>query len=185
MARAESLKAAYEKQGIPSAELNKRLEFVIVDDLSSEEQWTGAFEDVDGVLHAVLSFPDIPDHQLIPDAVIATLSLLQAAKKFPSIKRVVIVSSIVASITPPLLYDTVHSAEDWNDDVLKMFPVDHDPIWKRTSGYFPYSVAKLKAEPGSLSESMRLVLMVIILPHVTDRNIHVRPHLTWWPHCRG
>jgi nucleoside-diphosphate-sugar epimerase len=150
LARAESLKAAYEKQGIPADELNKRLEFVVVDDLSSEEQWTKALENVDGVIHAALSLSDLSDPQLVPDAISATRALLRAAKKYPSIKRVVFVSTIWTVATAPMHTDRVLSTEDWNDEALKIYednlPVDHDPVLKRASAFFPYTVAKIKAE---------------------------------------
>jgi nucleoside-diphosphate-sugar epimerase len=105
MARAESLKAAYEKQGVPADELEKRLEFVIVDDLSSEEQWTKALEGIDGVLHGALAFTEFSDPKLVNIAIGRTLPLLRAAKKFPSIKRVVLTSSIVTIHTPSILHD--------------------------------------------------------------------------------
>ncbi|KAF8482342.1 hypothetical protein JB92DRAFT_3034990 [Gautieria morchelliformis] len=150
MARAASLKAAYEKQGIPADELNKNLEFVVVDDLSSEEQWTNAFEHVDGVIHATLSLADLSDPQLVPDAVSATRALLRAAKKFLSIKRVVFVSTIWTVAMPPMHSSRVLTARDWNDAVLNIFennlPVAHDPTLKSAAPFFPYAVAKIKAE---------------------------------------
>ncbi|KAF8511242.1 hypothetical protein JB92DRAFT_2791421 [Gautieria morchelliformis] len=150
LARAESLKAAYEKQGIPVDELNKRLEFVVVDDLSSEEQWTKAFENVDSVIHGALSLADLSDPQLIPDAVSAALAVLRAAKKFPSIKRVVFVSTIWTIAIAPMHRDRALTTQDWNDEALRIYennlPVDHDPILKRAFPFFPYTVAKVKAE---------------------------------------
>ncbi|KAF8500023.1 hypothetical protein JB92DRAFT_2980324 [Gautieria morchelliformis] len=150
MARAASLKAAYEKQGIPADELDKNLEFVVVDDLSSEEQWTNAFANVDGVIHAALSLADLSNPQLVPDAVSATLALLRAAKKFPSIKRVVFVSTIWTVAMPPMHSSRVLTARDWNDEVLNIFennlPVAHDPMLKSAAPFFPYAVAKIKAE---------------------------------------
>ncbi|KAF8511240.1 hypothetical protein JB92DRAFT_3097181 [Gautieria morchelliformis] len=150
LARAESLKAAYEKHGIPVDDLNKRLEFVVVDDLSSEEQWTKAFENVDSVIHGALSMADLSDSQLIPDAVSAALAVLRAAKKFPSIKRVVFVSTIWTIATAPMHRDRALTTQDWNDEALRIYennlPVDHDPILKRAFPFFPYTVAKVKAE---------------------------------------
>jgi nucleoside-diphosphate-sugar epimerase len=150
MARAESLKAAYEKQGVPVDELEKRLEFVIVDDLNSEEQWTKALEGVDGVLHGALALTEFSDPKLVDIAIEGTLPLLRAAKKFPSIKRVVLTSSVVTIHTPGILCDRVLSPQDWNDEAVKIFennlPVDHDPALKRAAPILPYAVAKLKAE---------------------------------------
>jgi nucleoside-diphosphate-sugar epimerase len=140
MARAESLKAAYEKQGVPADELEKRLEFVIVDDLSSEEQWTNALEDVDGVLHGALALTSFSDPKLVDIAIEVTLSLLRAAKKFPSIKRVVLTSSRATVSMPGILYDRVFSAEDWNDEALKIFENDPQAVW------YSYPVAKMQAE---------------------------------------
>ncbi|KAF8468651.1 hypothetical protein JB92DRAFT_3059092 [Gautieria morchelliformis] len=151
IARAEALKAAYAKHGIPTDDLEKRLEFAIVDDLNSEEQLTNALRDVDGVLHGALAFTEFTDPKLVDIAVEGTLVLLRVAKKFPSIKRVVLTSSIVAIHTPPaIVHDRVLSVEDWNDEAVNMFennlPVDHDPRLKRAAPFIPYSAAKLKAE---------------------------------------
>ena len=149
-ARADSLKAGYEKQGIPASELAARLEFVIVDDLNSEDQWTAALKDVDGIIHAALNLDNLDDGKIVGEAVAGTLSLLRAAKKYPSVKRVVLTSSVVAVITAPMQRDKVLTTDDWNDEVLERFekglPNDHDPILKQASSFFPYSAAKLKAE---------------------------------------
>ena len=149
-ARADSLKAGYEKQGIPASELAARLELVIVDDLNSEEQWTAALKDVDGVIHAALNLENLENGKIVGQAVAGTLSLLRAAQKSPSVKRVVLTSSMSAVITAPMQRDKVLTTEDWNDEVLERFekdlPNDHDPILKQASYLFPYSAAKLKAE---------------------------------------
>ena len=149
-ARADSLKAGYEKQGIPASELAARLEFVIVANLDSEEQWTAALNDVDGIVHAALNIENLEKNDIVEEAVRGTLSLLNAAKKCPSVKRVVLTSSVVTVITAPMKRDKVLTTDDWNDEMLDIFekdlPKDHDPIPKQALFFLPYSAAKLKAE---------------------------------------
>ena len=164
-ARADSLKAGYEKQGISASELAARLEFVIVDDLNFEDQWTAALKDVDGIVHAALNFDRI--EAIVGEAVAGTLSLLRAAKKYPSVKRVVLTSSVVAVITAPMQRDKVLTTEEWNDEVLEIFekglPNDHDPILKQASFFFPYSAAKLKAERAAWESVKQVYIWTSVL----------------------
>ena len=170
--RAETLRVAYEKHGIPAAELDKRLEFVIVDDLRSEEQWTKAFKDVDGVVHSALAVDDITDPKIISDAVAGLLTVLRSAKKFPSIKRVVFTSSIDAVITPPMHTDRTLTTEDYNDEAVDIFennlPVDHDPILKQAAPFLLYSAAKVKAEKAAWEFVKQVCFSMAVV--LTDAN---------------
>ena len=168
-ARAESLKAGYEKQGIPAAELDKRLEFVIVDDLNSEEQWIAALKDVDGVVHTALNLEKGRDSTIIDEAIIGTLAVLRAAKKYPSIKRVVLTSSIAAVITPPLMRDKILTTEDWNDEAVAMIKkgpsacANLDPRLKRAYQSFFYSSAKAQSERAAWELAMQVSCFSISL----------------------
>jgi nucleoside-diphosphate-sugar epimerase len=171
-ARAESLKAGYEKQGIPASELDKRLEFVIVDDLSSEDQWTAALKDVDGVVHAALDVSKFQAKQLIADAIANMLSLLRAAKKYPSVKRVVITSSIFTVITPPMQRDKVLTSDDWDDEVLFMaengLPAEQDPKMQKASMFFMYSAAKMRAEKAAWEFAQQVSSLHIAISPPTE-----------------
>jgi nucleoside-diphosphate-sugar epimerase len=176
-ARAESLKAGYEKEGIPAADLNNRLEFVIVDDLNSEEQWTAALKGVDGVVHTALNLEKLRDPEIVDEAIEGTLSLLRAAKKHPSIKRVVLTSSIAAMITPPLMRDRVLTADDWNDEaveIVKKGPSaaqNLDPRLKRAYPCFFYSAAKTQAERAAWEFAKQVSLINPKSHHLTEQTI--------------
>ena len=125
---------------------------MIVDDLNSEEQWIAALKDVDGVVHTALNLDKIPDSEIMDEAIKGTLSVLRAAKKYPSIKRVVLTSSITAMIMPPLLRDKVLTTEDWNDEAVAMVKngpsasANLDPRLEKAYSGFYYSTAKAQSE---------------------------------------
>ncbi|CAN9423791.1 unnamed protein product [Alternaria alternata] len=77
------------------------VDFVVIPDLSISSAFDSALEDVDYVLHLASPMPgkgeDFKKEYLQP-AVQGTTSILHAAKKFSTIKRVVIVSSILALV---------------------------------------------------------------------------------------
>lgn len=77
------------------------VDFVVVPDLSISSAFDSALKDVDYVLHIASPMPgkgeDFKKEYLQP-AVQGTTSVLNAAKKFSTIKRVVIVSSILALV---------------------------------------------------------------------------------------
>ena len=77
------------------------VDFVVIPDLSISSAFDSALKDVDYVLHLASPMPgkgeDFKKEYLQP-AVQGTTSVLNAAKKFSTIKRVVIVSSILALV---------------------------------------------------------------------------------------
>lgn len=131
LSKAEELKAAFSKQG---ADVSK-LEFVTIDDLTSQAQMENAFKGVDGVAHVALpgSVPGDSDERP-QEAVDSNLAVLRAAAKEPSIKRVVLTSSSVAAIAPPDFKDRPLTDKDWNDDDVERFNASteeskKDPNW--------------------------------------------------------
>ncbi|TVY82854.1 putative uncharacterized oxidoreductase [Lachnellula suecica] len=79
------------------SEYLQRLDFVVVPDITSENAFAGKLEGVDYVLHLASPFPSsINKEDVFPPAVNGTISILKAAASVPSIKRVVITSSILA-----------------------------------------------------------------------------------------
>lgn len=77
------------------------LDFTVIPDFASPNRFSKALEDVTYVFHLASPMPgkgtDFKSEYLEP-AVQGTISLLDAAKKTESIKRVVVVSSILALI---------------------------------------------------------------------------------------
>ncbi|KAJ5824689.1 NAD-dependent epimerase/dehydratase [Penicillium robsamsonii] len=81
------------------SEYNDQLEFVIVPDLTDETAFDGKLNGVDYVLHLASPLPHGTDKQAyFPPAVKGTTALLKAAAKVPTIKKVVVTSSIAALI---------------------------------------------------------------------------------------
>lgn len=81
------------------SEYSDQVEFVIVPDLTDEAAFDDKLNGVDYVLHLASPLPHGTDKQTyFPPAVKGTTALLKAAAKVPTIKKVVITSSIVALI---------------------------------------------------------------------------------------
>lgn len=113
LARGEEVKAAYAKLG---ADVDK-LEFVVVDDLTSQAQMENAIKGADGFIHVALpgSVPGDSDERP-QEAIDSALAVLRAAAGEPSVKRVVFTSSSVAVIAPPDFKDKTLTDQDWNDE---------------------------------------------------------------------
>lgn len=120
LGRAEEVKAAYAKLGMDI----KRLEFAVVDDLTSQLQMEKAFQGVDGVAHVAIpgSVPGDSDDRP-QEAIDSSLAVLRAAAKEQSIKRVLLTSSCVAAITPPDFKDRPLTDQDWNDEAVKRYEI--------------------------------------------------------------
>ncbi|CZR65182.1 probable 3-beta hydroxysteroid dehydrogenase/isomerase [Phialocephala subalpina] len=74
-----------------------RIEFIVVPDITSETAFAGKLEGVDYVFHLASPLPKgIDKQQFFPPAVKGTTAILKEATKVPSIKKVVITSSIAA-----------------------------------------------------------------------------------------
>lgn len=112
LSRSEEVKTAYAKHGVDVS----KLEFVVIDDLTSEAQLANAIKGVDGVAHVAIpgSVPGDSDENP-QQAVDSNVNLLHAASKEPSIKRIVLTSSSAASIAPPSFKDGIITDKDWNE----------------------------------------------------------------------
>jgi len=114
--KAEELRESYKKLGLDAGE--DKLEIVIVDDLTSQEQYEKAFVGAEGIAHVAL-----PGHTAtwIDDTNKSVLGVLKAAAKEPSVKRVVLTSSSVTCITPGDNGDHILTDEDWNDEAIEKY----------------------------------------------------------------
>ncbi|CDO75217.1 hypothetical protein BN946_scf184808.g3 [Trametes cinnabarina] len=103
-------------------EAKDRFKGYVVEDITKDGAFDQALEGVDGVIHTAspLSSSSNYPKAFIKPAVQGTVSILESAMRSASVKRVVIVSSIVAmadsSVAPPRTY----TEEDWNDRVVKV-----------------------------------------------------------------
>ncbi|CAI7620462.1 unnamed protein product [Penicillium palitans] len=81
------------------SEYSDQVEFVIIPDLTDETAFDDKLNGVDYVLHLASPLPHGTDKQTyFPPAVKGTTALLKAAAKVPTIKKVVVTSSIAALI---------------------------------------------------------------------------------------
>ncbi|KAJ5508821.1 hypothetical protein N7527_010964 [Penicillium freii] len=81
------------------SEYSDQVEFVIIPDLTDETAFDGKLHGVDYVLHLASPLPHGTDKKTyFPPAVKGTTALLKAAAKVPTIKKVVVTSSIAALI---------------------------------------------------------------------------------------
>jgi nucleoside-diphosphate-sugar epimerase len=74
------------------------LDFVVIPDYTKPEAFDTALQGVDHVIHVASPLPN-QDEDLLTPAVKGTTSVLEAASRVPSIKKVVITAS-VASLVP-------------------------------------------------------------------------------------
>ncbi|KAH6612576.1 NAD dependent epimerase/dehydratase [Boeremia exigua] len=131
-----------------------QLEFVNIADFTSPNAFAEALQDVTYVFHLASPMPGKGtdfEKDYVEPAVQGTISLLDAAKKFDTIKRVVIVSSVLALIPLDALATGQFVAkEGLNESIavdLKMsFP--DDPM---ASGGIKYHASKVLAHRATLA----------------------------------
>ncbi|KAI8585629.1 hypothetical protein BDZ88DRAFT_432114 [Geranomyces variabilis] len=136
-AKAKSLKDRWDAAGYAG-----KFEFVSAD-LSAQNAFLEAAYGVDAVAHVAspVTFTAAdPYRDVINPAVQGTLSVLRAAKATPSVKRVVITSSVVSMFQQASGH--TYTEADWNDwasDVVKASGVE-------ASGFVTYLASKAEAE---------------------------------------
>ncbi|KZO93927.1 NAD(P)-binding protein, partial [Calocera viscosa TUFC12733] len=145
MAKAEQLRAAYEKEGVDVSP--EKLEFVTLDDLTSEAQFDAAFAGADGVIHPAL--PEMHEENLMDKILQSTLSPLRAATK-AGIKRFVLsgtLGSVLTPGSPTVPTDHLITTDGWNDDLLQSFLNSTEEEKKSPSFYFyAYVAGKILGE---------------------------------------
>ncbi|EXJ88190.1 hypothetical protein A1O1_05120 [Capronia coronata CBS 617.96] len=107
-------KIAELKAAKPSQPYLDQLSFVIVSDMEKDGVFDEAVKDVDFIVHIASPLPGpSDDHEaaIIQPAIRATLSILHSALKQPSVKRVVITSSVAAVLPPDAREFTVDNVE--------------------------------------------------------------------------
>lgn len=176
--RAEELKNAYAKQGVDTT----KLQFVVVDDITSQVQLANAIKGADGVAHVALPGDILESSDDMPQqAVKAAVGLLQASVNEPSIKRIVFTSSSLASYQPPALLPEPVTDKDWNDATLQAWEnaTAEDktkPVW----GFVRYTAAKILSEKVAWTwvEENKVRIPYIESRHVPLTVRHRSPPLT-------
>ncbi|KAL7801980.1 hypothetical protein V8C43DRAFT_146003 [Trichoderma afarasin] len=107
-----------------------KIEFVVVPDISKPQAFDDALDNVEVVFHIASPMPgkgaDLHKDYLDP-AVRGTLSVLESARKIPSIKKVVIMASILSIGPPDLFFNTdtfvpANTGKRHELNVEQMFP---------------------------------------------------------------
>lgn len=98
-----------------------RFELVTVPDMNAERAFDAVMQSCQGVVHAasVLTFESDPN-KVIPQTVRGAVSVLEAAKRTPSVKRVVYTSSSMAAtmIKPNVRFSI--GPETWNEEAEEL-----------------------------------------------------------------
>jgi hypothetical protein len=62
-------------------------------------------------------------------------------------------SSASAVVSPPIYHDKVLTADDWNDEAVRIVendePTDKDPALRKAAPFLVYTTAKIKAEKAA------------------------------------
>ncbi|KAG5818956.1 hypothetical protein H9Q74_000250 [Fusarium xylarioides] len=128
-------------------------ELVEVLNISTTGAFNEALEGVDGVVHMAMNLDMNPQNQdVIEDTINSNLYLLEAAAKVPSVKSVVITSSLAACALPTTGEPYKIDATTWNTDAIeKTFkPWDGrgNPQWH---GIVLYGAAKARSEQAAFT----------------------------------
>ncbi|KAJ6021402.1 NAD(P)-binding protein [Penicillium herquei] len=126
------------------------IEFTVIPDLSKQESFSSALAGVDYVFHLASPTPDSGDIQTsyIDPAVEGTLSILRAAKAFEQIKKIVVVSSLLA-LGP---VDTIFKHEvSLRDNTGETIPIDVSMALPDgfAGEILKYSASKIKAHEAT------------------------------------
>ncbi|KAH8679542.1 hypothetical protein BGZ60DRAFT_467685 [Tricladium varicosporioides] len=124
-------------------------ELVVVPDISAIDAFDEAVKGVSAIAHlaTVLTFDPNPEN-VIPQTVSGVTSVLTAAAKEPSVREVVVTSSIVASIMPVGTKDhrpdTVVDRNTWNESAVQAAWAP--PPYEPSRPMMTYAASKIAAE---------------------------------------
>jgi nucleoside-diphosphate-sugar epimerase len=156
----------FQELNIPSSSY----EFVIVPDLMADGAYNEAVQGVDYVVHLaspITTGGNLTTEQyheyFIQPAVKGTVGILTAAASAPSIKRVVITSSIVA-IVPFLRFATTNMDDDEVYDAENRIPLDDGPYTNEFQAYSASKAAALNATEAWVAENKPAFDLVNIHP---------------------
>ncbi|KAF5627237.1 aldehyde reductase II [Fusarium tjaetaba] len=128
-------------------------ELVEVPDISIPGAFDKALQGVDGVAHMAMNMDMNPQNQgVIDDTINSNLSLLESAVKVPSVKSVVITSSLAACALPTTGEPYKIDATTWNTEAIDQTSEPWDgqgnPRWH---GIILYGAAKARGEQAAFA----------------------------------
>ncbi|PNP55557.1 hypothetical protein FNYG_15471 [Fusarium nygamai] len=128
-------------------------ELVEVPDISTPGAFDEALQGVDGVAHMAMNMDMNPQNQgVIDDTINSNLYLLEAAAKVPSVRSVVITSSLAACALPTTGEPYKIDSTTWNTDAIDKTSEPWDgqgnPRWH---GIVLYGAAKARSEQAAFS----------------------------------
>lgn len=120
-------------------------ELVVVPDLAVENAFDDAVKGVSAVAHVATITSMSPNpHEVIPQAIAGTNSIMHAALKEPSVKTFVFTSSVNAA-TMYVPGNSTHVTQDtWNDEVVKLAWAP--PPYDSSRSMIVYAASKVEAE---------------------------------------
>ncbi|KAF2225186.1 NAD dependent epimerase/dehydratase [Elsinoe ampelina] len=129
------------------------VDFVVIPNLSADGAHDGALKDVTYIFHIASPMPGTGDDfktEYLAPAVDSTTALLDAANKTPSIKRVVIVSSVVALVPLEELATGNFHAKEGNNPSIAIDPDMPFPSDPEQNAMAKYSASKIFAHRATL-----------------------------------
>lgn len=99
-----------------------KFSYVLVEDISLDGAFDEAVKGIDAIIHTASPFGGNVQEpeELIKPAVDGTLNALKSAKQFgPSVKRVVITSSVAAIVQPKDEVPAIYTEVDWNTSAVE------------------------------------------------------------------
>ncbi|KAH7240747.1 uncharacterized protein BKA55DRAFT_575704 [Fusarium redolens] len=128
-------------------------ELVEVTSISTHGVFDEALQGVDGVVHTAMNMDMNPQNQaIIDDTINSNLYLLQAAAKVPTVRSVVITSSLAACALPTTGEPYKINANTWNIDAIDKTSEPWDgqgnPRWH---GIMLYGAAKARSEQAAFA----------------------------------
>ncbi|KAJ4987178.1 NAD dependent epimerase/dehydratase [Stagonosporopsis vannaccii] len=131
-----------------------QLDFVVIPDLTTPDAFSKALRDVTYVFHLASPMPGKGvdfEKDYVEPAVQGTIALLDAAKSFSTIKRVVIVSSLLALIPLDGLATGKFTAKEGLNPSIPVDPKMAFPEDPQASGGLKYHASKILAHRATLS----------------------------------
>ena len=151
-----------------------RLTFVEVPDITTPDAFKDALEGIAHIIHVASPLPygkitDNFEEKVVKPAVEGTLSILTTALSFPSIKRIVITSSVVALLDPTTTDTTISTAQS-------RVPTPQGPFPDGRVAYRASKVAALNATDDFISQRNPHFSIVNIMPSfITGDNELLTP----------
>ncbi|OOQ90562.1 cinnamoyl-CoA reductase [Penicillium brasilianum] len=151
-----------------------KFEAFILPDVTSEICCERAVEGISGVIHMAADVSMNPDPSVvIPNTVKATLNILKAASKRPTVKQVVLTSSSTAAYTPNANGErTMITQDTWNDAAVEAAWDENAP--PHSKGYFVYVASKTETEREAfkwVEETKPHFIFNTVLPALTFGKI--------------